>query len=95
MEKIYSHLNVEKITDANYTDDERVCKSYEIKKLGEYHDLFVQSDTLLLAESFRNISWNIWTWSCKISFGSWSSMGSKQKMVKKRNMLLYFSIYKS
>ena len=56
MEKIYSHLNVEKVTDADYTDDERVCKSFEIKKLGEYHDLFVQSDTLLLAESFRNIS---------------------------------------
>ena len=80
MEKIYSHLNVEKITDADFMDDERVCKSFEIKKLGEYHDLFVQSDTLLLAdafESFRNISWNIWTWSWKISFGSWSSMGSK------------------
>ena len=50
---------MEKITDADFTDDERVCKSFEIKKLGEYHDLFVQSDTLLLAdafESFRNIS---------------------------------------
>ena len=71
---------MEKITDADFTDDERVCKSFEIKKLGEYHDLFVQSDTLLLAdafESFRNISWNIWTWSWKTSFGSWSSMGSK------------------
>ena len=25
----------------------RVCKDYEIKKLGKYHDLHVQSDTLL------------------------------------------------
>ena len=34
-----------------------VWKDFKIKHLGEYHDLFVQSDTLLLAdvfESFRN-----------------------------------------
>ena len=37
----------------------RVCKDVEIKNLGEYHDLYVQSDTLLLAdvfETFRNMS---------------------------------------
>ena len=27
---------------------------YLEKKLGEYHDLYVQSDTLLLAENFRD-----------------------------------------
>ena len=30
----------------------RVCKDFEIKDLGEYHDLYVQSDTLLLADVF-------------------------------------------
>ena len=32
----------------------RVCKDFEIKNLREYHDLNVQSDTLLLADVFQN-----------------------------------------
>ena len=32
----------------------RVCKDFDIKKLGEYHDLYVKSDTLLLADVFKN-----------------------------------------
>ena len=54
----YSGLNMEDITDANYTHRKRVCKDFEIKKIRECHDLYVQSDTLLLAdvfENFRNI----------------------------------------
>ena len=34
-----------------------VSKNFEIKNLGEYHNLYVQSDTLLLAdvsETFQN-----------------------------------------
>ena len=32
----------------------RVCKDFKIKNLAEYHDLYVQSDTLLLADVFNN-----------------------------------------
>ena len=32
----------------------RVCKDFEIKHLGEYHNLYVQSDTFLLADVFEN-----------------------------------------
>ena len=49
---------MEDISDANYAHTKRVCKDFEIKNLGEYHDLHVQSNTLLLAdvfESFRNM----------------------------------------
>ena len=49
---------MEDITDADYTHAKRVCKDFEIKHLGEYHDLQVQSNTLLLAdvsENFRNM----------------------------------------
>ena len=52
---------MEDITDANYAHSKGVCKDFEIKHLGEYHDLYVQSNTLLLAdvlENFRNMCIN-------------------------------------
>ena len=47
------------ITDADYAHAKRVCKDFEIKKIKKHYDLYVQSDTLLLAdvfENFRNMS---------------------------------------
>ena len=32
----------------------RICKGFETKDLGEYHDLYLKSDTLLLADVFEN-----------------------------------------
>ena len=49
-----SHLNTEDITNANYAHAKRVCKDFELKNSGKYHDLYVQSDTLLLADEFEN-----------------------------------------
>ena len=34
--------------------DDWVCKDFETKNLGEYYDLYVQSNTLLLADVFEN-----------------------------------------
>ena len=51
----YSKLNSEDISDE---DAKKAWNEFKIKNLGEYHDLYVQSDTLLLAdvfESFRNV----------------------------------------
>ena len=53
-EDFYSHLNMEDITDADYAHTKRVYKDFEIKYLGEYHVLYVQNDTLLLADVFKN-----------------------------------------
>ena len=50
----YSHLNLNDITDGDYAHEKRACKDFKIKNLGEYHDLYVQSDTLLLADVFEN-----------------------------------------
>ena len=36
------------------TQKELVCKYFEIKNLGEYYDLYVQSATFLLADVFEN-----------------------------------------
>ena len=43
---------MEHITDVDYAHAKRVCKDFEIKNLGEYHNLYVQSNTLLLADVF-------------------------------------------
>ena len=45
---------MEDITDSNYVYRKRVCKDIQIKNFREYHDLHVQSDTLLLADVFEN-----------------------------------------
>ena len=38
-EEFYSNLKVEEITEADYMHAKGVCKDFEIKNLGEYHDL--------------------------------------------------------
>ena len=53
-EEFYSNLNMEDITDADYMHAKRVCKDFEMKILGEYHDLYLKNDTLLLADVFEN-----------------------------------------
>ena len=42
-----------------------VCKDFKLKNLGKYHDLFVQTDTLLLADLFNNF-WNMCLRLCKV-----------------------------
>ena len=53
-ETFYSELNLEDITDEDYEHAQKVWEVFEIKNLGEYHDLYVQSDTLLLADVLKN-----------------------------------------
>ena len=57
-EDFYSHLNMEHITDVDNTHVKRVCKDFEIKNQGEYHHLYIQSNTLSLADVFENF-WNM------------------------------------
>ena len=54
-EALYSKLYLEEITDKDYTLAQKVFEKFSIKILGEYYDLYVQSDTLLLADVFENL----------------------------------------
>ena len=49
-----SNLNMDNIDDIDYRHGNNVFKRFKLKNLGEYHDLYVQSDTLLLADVFEN-----------------------------------------
>ena len=53
-ESFYSNLNMENIDDIDYRHGNNIFKRFFKKNLGEYHDLYVQSDTLLLADVFEN-----------------------------------------
>ena len=44
-EEFYSNLNMEEIVDVDYMHRKRVCKDFETENIGEYHDLYLKSDT--------------------------------------------------
>ena len=53
-EAFYSNLNLKDISDDDYVPARKVWDAFEIKNLGAYHDLDVQSDTLLLVDVYEN-----------------------------------------
>ena len=53
-ESVYSNLNMENIADIDSRHGNNIFKRFKLKNLGEYHELYVQSDTLLLADVFEN-----------------------------------------
>ena len=56
-EGFYTGLNMEDTTDVDHRHTKSVFKKLNNINLGDYHDLYVQSDTLLLSdvsEYFRN-----------------------------------------
>ena len=53
-EVFYSSLNMEDITNVDHRHAKRVFKKFNNKNLGNYHDLYVQRDTLFLADVFEN-----------------------------------------
>ena len=53
-ESFYSKLNKEHVTDEDYAHAQKVWDTFRAKNFGEYHDLYVQSDTTLLADIFES-----------------------------------------
>ena len=48
----YSELNLEDITDKDYDHAQKLSEEF-CTYIGDYHDLYVQSDTLLLADVLK------------------------------------------
>ena len=53
-EEFFSIMNNEHISDKDYQHAKTVWETFKLKTMGEYHDLYLKSDILLLADVFEN-----------------------------------------
>ena len=50
----FSRLNQEKVTDENYQRVQKVWEEFSCQSMGEFHDLYLKTDVLLLADDMEN-----------------------------------------
>ena len=53
-EDFFSIMNNEHITDEEYQHAQNVWNEFDLSSMGEYHDLYLKSDILLLTDVFEN-----------------------------------------
>ena len=53
IESFYSSLNMSKINESDYKHAQRVWEEFGVRNIGDYHDLYLRTDVLLLANVFE------------------------------------------
>ena len=53
IEKFYSILKQETVTEKEYKHAQNVWKTFECKTLRDYHDIYLKTDVLILADAFE------------------------------------------
>ena len=54
VDKFYSNRNMSGVSDGDYEHACRVWKEFGIRNMGEYHDLYLRTDVVLLANVFKS-----------------------------------------
>ena len=54
-EEFYGNITMKDTIDADYIYAKRVRKNFQIKNLAKCQNLYLKSDTLLLADVFQNV----------------------------------------
>ena len=54
IENFYSKLTGEDISNSDYNHPKNVWEEFKCKTMGDYHDLYLKSDVLILADVFEN-----------------------------------------
>ena len=52
-DNFYSKLNLSGVSDLDYAHAQNVWKAFDIQNLGDYHDIYLKTDVLLLADVFE------------------------------------------